>query len=243
MRVEQIAPALIAHSFAPRGRADDVGKQHGRQDPVVFRGIGSGQDSSIASPISSCRKNMCHPRAVPAIVLPEFSRKKASAFHVDQGIPRAMDHQRWRMDRGQDIADVNFADHAHERDSGGRVRAEPLEAAPPSLPGRIVPTRRREHRQSPAAAPSLVDVSEEGLQSLGGNPGGGVSKGAVEHQRSASLVGGGKQGRERTAFRYPQQNRTLNSRASMTARTSSMRKSSTTETRRRRRRAPSPACR
>jgi len=58
MRVEQIVPALVAQLLGPRGRAHDVGEQHGRKDTVAFcRGDGDPvKNSSIASPICSWMK-------------------------------------------------------------------------------------------------------------------------------------------------------------------------------------------
>jgi len=39
MCVEQIVPALVAQLLGPRGRAHDVGEQHGRKDTVAFSGV------------------------------------------------------------------------------------------------------------------------------------------------------------------------------------------------------------
>jgi hypothetical protein len=72
--------------------------------------------------------------------------KKASIFDVDERVPCAVDDQSWHADRGQNIADIDFADHPHDRHGCRRARAKSLEAAPPLLQGRIVLTRRRPHR-------------------------------------------------------------------------------------------------
>ena len=41
--------------------------------------------------------------------------KKASMFDVDERVPRAVDDQSWHVDRGQNIADIDLADHPHDR--------------------------------------------------------------------------------------------------------------------------------
>jgi hypothetical protein len=72
--------------------------------------------------------------------------KKASMFDIDECVPRAVDDQSWHVNRGQNIADIDLADHPHDRHDSRRARAKSLEAAPPLLQGRIVPMRRRPHR-------------------------------------------------------------------------------------------------
>jgi hypothetical protein len=54
MNVEQTAPALVANLLGARGRADNVGKQDRREDPVaVHRGDRSGEEifDRIADPL------------------------------------------------------------------------------------------------------------------------------------------------------------------------------------------------
>jgi len=89
--------------------------------------------------------------------------KKASAFYLDELIPRAVDDLGWHADRGQNIADIDLAVHPHELRGSSRARAKSLEPAPPLLQGRIVLTRRREPRQTLATAPDLIDISEASL--------------------------------------------------------------------------------
>jgi hypothetical protein len=55
MNVEQTAPALVANLLGARGRADNVGEQNRREDPVALhhRGDRSGEEifDRIADPL------------------------------------------------------------------------------------------------------------------------------------------------------------------------------------------------
>ena len=87
--------------------------------------------------------------------------EKPSTFHVDERISRAVDDQGRHVDRGQNIADVNLAQHPDDCGSCRRARAKSLVSPPPLLQGQVLHTRRREHRQIVAAAPGFFDISEE----------------------------------------------------------------------------------
>ena len=129
------------------------------------------------------------------------SRKKTSAFDVNERVSLGVDDQGRHADRGQNIADVDLGGHPHHRHGGSRARTQSLEATPPSLQGRIVRTRRRPKRKTEAASPALISVCEEGAELLG--PKRRTRKAAIEHQSSASLwVGCGKQSSQCTAFGY-----------------------------------------
>jgi hypothetical protein len=204
MRFEQIAPALVAQLLGPRGRTHDVCKQYGRKDTVALcRGDRSGQEFlDCVNDLVVDKEEMIISRQFEQSRSRNMLGKKASMFDADKRVPRAMDDQSRHVDRGQNIADIDLADHPHDRQSSRRARAKSLEAAPPLLQGCVVRARRRPHRQTAAAPPGFLYIAEESFQSRGGNPG-GTGKSAVEHQRLTSLgIGCGKQGRQRTAFGY-----------------------------------------
>src|ERR1700716_31770 len=165
MRVEQIAPALVAQLLGPGGRTHDVGKQYGRKDAVAFcRRDGSSQKFlDCVTDLLVDKKQMIVSWQLVQSCSRDVLGKKASMFDVDERVPRAVDDQGWHMDRGQNIADIDLADHPHDRHGSRRARAKSLEAAPPLLQGRIFLTRRRPHPQTAAAAPGFIHISKESL--------------------------------------------------------------------------------
>ena len=78
MGIEQIVPALVAQLLGPRGRAHDVGEQHGRKDTVAFCcGDGSGQKFlDRVTDLLVDEKEMIELLAARAVVLPECARQE-----------------------------------------------------------------------------------------------------------------------------------------------------------------------
>src|SRR6266481_4453195 len=113
MRFEQIAPALVAQLLRPRRRTHNVRKQYGGKDTVVFRrGDGSGQKLlDCVNDLFMDKKEMIVSRQLDQSCSRNVLGKEASMFDTDQGVLCAVDDQSWHMDGGQNIADIDFADH------------------------------------------------------------------------------------------------------------------------------------
>src|SRR5437868_11454459 len=128
MRFEQIAPAVVAQSLRPRRRTHDVRKQYGRKDTVAFcRGDRSRQEflDCVDDPLMD-KEEMIVSRQLAQSCSRNVLGKKASMFDADKRVPRAVDDQSWHMDRGQNIADIDFADHPYYRQGSRRTCAKPL---------------------------------------------------------------------------------------------------------------------
>src|SRR6478736_8398288 len=117
MRFEQIAPALVAQLLRPCGRTHDVRKQYGRKDTAAFyRGDGSGQKFlDCVNNLLVDKKQMIVSRQLEQSCARNVLGKKASMFDADERVPGAVDDQSRHVDRGQNIADIDLADHPHNR--------------------------------------------------------------------------------------------------------------------------------
>src|SRR6266403_2323451 len=117
MRLEQIAPALVAQLLGPCGRTHDVCKQYGRKDTVALcRGDRSGQEFlDCVNDLVVDKEEMISARQFEQSRSRNMLGKKASMFDADERVPRSMDDQSRHVDRGQNIADIDLADHPHDR--------------------------------------------------------------------------------------------------------------------------------
>jgi len=117
MSVQQILPALVTHLLGPRGRVDNICEQNGRKDAVAFHhGDGSGEEflDAVTNLLMDEEKVILSgqfDQSSPWNVL----GKKASAIHIDECVSDAVNYQRWHMDRGQDVGDVDLKGHLYHR--------------------------------------------------------------------------------------------------------------------------------
>ena len=92
-------------------------KQYGRKDTVALcRGDGSGQKFlDCVNDLLVDKKQMIVSRQLEQSCSRNVLGKKASMFDADERVPGAVDDQSWHVDRGQNIADIDLADHPHNR--------------------------------------------------------------------------------------------------------------------------------
>jgi len=86
--------------------------------------------------------------------------EKSPALYIDGLVIGSVNDEGGHPDRRDNIADIDLAVHAHERGSGGRAGAKPLEPAKPAHEGRIICPRGGKEGCKAAGTPGLIDVVE-----------------------------------------------------------------------------------
>ena len=126
----------------------------------------------------------------------------ATALHADQGVICHVQDKGWNLNGVKNSGNVDVTIHAHERHSGGRAGAEPFELTPPLLYRNVFCFRRSEHRETRAATPMFVDISDQCVETgVIRYPVEKTCKATIDDERLGPLgmTGGEKRG-ERAAF-------------------------------------------
>ena len=154
---------------------------------------------------------MIDPRRFEKFGVRDGSRSVTSRLYAYPRVAFAMHNKGRDSDGGEDVAHIDLAVHAHQRDHGRGTCTDPLVAGPGLFDARIGRFARRQIWQASPRTPVLLDVAEKLLQLLlRQDPGREMTVGAVKDKRLRPLgIGCCKQHAHRASFGNAEQGGTL----------------------------------
>jgi hypothetical protein len=237
--LEQIAPAPVAQFAGAPGRSDDVGEQHGREHAIWFLRLANTRQELadlLHDVVPVDPGEMCVARQLDVFRALDVPREPAGVLDVADFVVDTVHDQGRRVDRRDDVADVDLEGHVHERDGVVRARRLYLEPAEQLEEALIVAAARRDVAEDGSLTPDLDDVldPEVVLELLPRGLAPGpifrfllLDLGAAQDERPCALrIRRREEHRQRAALGDPFSTALRDAAASMIARISSIRSSS-----------------
>src|SRR3954465_1384842 len=154
---------------------------------------------------------MIDPRRFEKFGVRDSSRSVTSRLYAYPRVAFAMHNKGRDSDGGEDVAHIDLAVHAHQRDYGRWTCTNPLVAGPCLLDDRIGRFARRQIWQASPCTPVFLDLAEKLLQLLlRQDPGREMTVGAVKDKRLRPLrISCCEQNAHRASFGNAEQGGTL----------------------------------